>query len=204
MAHDFTLASCTVYIWNPKGALRGLWGSAWGSEGTRVGHSAIRIGDGTENIYLSFWPEHAPKSSGINSYVRGYMQNTGAVDSFEANLDWAKRQKFSFDEDSDHEGTKSDLKFRFTAGLDWGAMITKAKQLRGEVNSYAFLKKNCTHAVANVLHAGNPPKKVPLTGTFTNTWQPSDLASYCKSLVIEINKTSPGYALAKVGAGVWL
>jgi len=202
MAHDFSIPGCTIYIWNPKGVLKGTVGSWWGSEGARVGHTAIRVGNGTENIYLSFWPEHSPKSSGFNSYVRGYMANNKMpATQLNTATEWARQQNVQLDGDEDHEGTKPDIKFRFTQGLDWDAMIAKAKKLKTETGAYKLLSKNCTQAVAEVLDSGNPPVKVPLTGWLTNLWQPGDMTNYCKTLKDALNNTVAGSATQKVGTG---
>lgn len=210
MAHNFFEANCTVYIWKPVGVLRGTFGSWWGTEGSRVGHSSIQVSDGESmSVYLSYWPEHTPSAPGAS------------VDKFKARVaDQASRlgddQKRAFkqviraaewlnadfgtDGDKDHEGGKPDVKFRFKFGLNWKAMIKAAYQLMSTAKDYDINRNNCCHAVASVLNAGAPKEvPVPMKGTFTNIWQPSDVESYCNQLMAWSNNQSPDSAKKKIG-----
>lgn len=202
MGHNLLTTTCTVYVWEPIGWFRGL-------AGQRVGHSSVKVSDATGAfVYLSFWPADDPADLPTAPSLTPERAKANFGRNFmEDDMMFGKRLRDmvisnAVDGDGDHEQGKPTKKFRFTAGLNWSAMITAGHQKKLECKSYHLTKKNCCHAVANVLAAGNPPITVPLTGTFTNTWQPADIISYCRQLVAALNKTYPGSASEKDG-GVW-
>jgi hypothetical protein len=215
MAHDFKLPGATVYVWEPKGILRGTIGSWWGSEGSRVGHAAIKISDGgSQYIYVSFWPAnnqmHLPtspstsqeKAGALFDRVLGHVDDTSPREHRLLRSIRDVHVSNVTDGDSDHENGKPTVKFRFLQGLNWKAMISAGGRIKAECRNYDIHKKNCCHAVANVLAAGNPPVAVPLTGYITNVWQPGDVIAYCRRLVTSLNNTYPNSAQEKAG-GVW-
>jgi hypothetical protein len=215
MAHDFKLPGATVYVWEPVGILRGTIGSRLGIQGSRVGHAAIKISDGNYGYtYVSFWPadsvNHLPSAPSTSQARAGALFDRvlGHVDETSPrNLRLLRSMRDmhvsnATDGDTDHENGKPSVKFRFLQGLDWRAMINAGIRIKSECQSYDIHKKNCCHAVANVLAAGNPPVAVPLTGTFTNVWQPGDVIAYCRRLVTSLNNTYPNSAQEKAG-GVW-
>jgi hypothetical protein len=213
MAHNFLEPGCTVYVWLPKGRMKGLWGSYWETPGTRVGHAAIKVSDGTGAfIYLSFWPAEKPedlpsapslnRQRGIDNINK--VLTTGGLDPMIFGKTMGEILVSAHtDGDSDHEHGKPDEKFRFTQGLNWKNMLDTATRIRTECKTYHFLKNNCSHAVARVLDSGSPPLKVPLTGYVHNVWQPSDVSSYCRKLITALNKTHASSAKEKK-AGMWV
>jgi hypothetical protein len=211
MAHNFFEANCTVYIWKPVGIFRGTIGSWWETPGSRVGHGAIQVSDGESvSVYLSYWPEHTP--SGPSRSTARFKEKVSeqknrlsepekqAFKKVITSIEWSINDDFGTDGDKEHEGGKPDVKFRFKFGLNWKDMAKTAFGLKGSAKDYDIHKNNCCHAVALVLNAGAPKDvPVPMTGTFTNIWQPSDVEYYCDKLMAWSNNKFGGSAKKKLG-----
>ena len=200
MPHDPLLAQSTVYVWMTSVSSR------------RAGHAAIKVSDGKGGYaFLSFWGDHNPAGPGANSiqHLADALVATGRFGKGAAShiaggytTDPQNIGKAPvFDNDAQHEGSKPSYRCRILRGLNFSKMLALAQKWRSGDIEYDLRSSNCCHAVANVLNAGEPPIKVPLTGTFTNTWIPYNVQSYCISLVKTLNASYPGSALQNSGNG---